>query len=104
MHIRSFPHCCTARVLCHLGGTHTDEDGYTEYTKGGFMKEIKQCIGNQQGGAFVVATTTTDQEDANEWLQGYGFLCAGPYEKRNHPESGLYLWWYPVKGVYGEEG
>ena len=106
MRLEVFPFCCTAHVLVDLGGTDTAEDGYTEYTEQQFQALLTEKVqdAKRSGDAIVVATTTTDQEQANQMLKDNGFNCVGPYAKNAHPESGLYLWWLPLKGMYGEEG
>lgn len=119
MYLESFPGCCTAKVLCDLGGSSTseyDEEAVdTEQLKVEFdriVKDSEVLLGEDEyndfplsrGTGLIVATTTTEQEEANEFLKSEGFLCAGPYVKRAHPETGLYLWWYVISDIFGEEG
>lgn len=123
MKLEEMPGCCTARVLFDFGGSRhamhrrykvTAEELEVEYKKATEAYDIfvdedeftEDCwnFGAAAGNAVMVACTTTEQAVANEFLQSKGFLRAGPYKKPKHPETGLYLWWLPLFGVYGEEG
>ncbi|MCW8888169.1 MAG: hypothetical protein OQK25_03800, partial [Gammaproteobacteria bacterium] len=111
--------CCTARVLFDFGGTDAAMYRASEVSSDQLQKEYDAvmeehcvfketdhdgCIDGPVGNAVIVATTTTDQKVANEFLKEKGFLCVGPYSKPKHEESGLYLWWLPIYGMYGEQG
>lgn len=119
MRIEEFPGCCTAGVLFDLGGSsaamHRDEaltmeELEVEYKRATTRHDLFSTYDdedeyeNRAGNAVLVACTTTEQETANEFLKSKGFLCAGPYSKPKHPETGLYLWWLPLFGVHGTEG
>ena len=119
--------CCTARVLFDLGGSSAAMYRGSVVSKEDLDKEWdnlleeyhlftpeKDCNADcededeweyeEEGNAVVIATTTTEQEVANEFLKSKGFLCVGPYKKPKHPETGLCLWWLPIYGVFGKEG
>lgn len=116
MKINEFPGCCTASVMYDLGGSsaamHRDSEVPTEKLKEEYDNAIKahniyedgDDCDSREGNAVMVACTTTEQDTANEFLKSKGFLCAGPYKKPKHPETGLYLWWLPLFGMYGTEG
>lgn len=119
MRLEEFPGCCTARVLfdfggsadaMHRGGVIHESTLEKEYDS--VMEEYdvladlddEEDYDDAEGNAVMVATTTTEQEVANKFLEGKGFLRVGPYFKPKHPDTGLYLWWKPIWGMFGEEG
>ncbi len=102
MHITSFPFCCTAKILVGFENSSTAENDWNNpapKTKEGLekyiLKEIKYY--KEKGKAFLCATTNNEQKDIHLVLLKLGFFHSTWMGKRQHNETKVRLWWYPLE-------
>lgn len=94
MQIRDFPWCCTAQIIYEFSENQL-KPKETQFS----VEAIKQyCISKcaekaHQGWAMIVATTTDEQENANEALSELGWKSSGYMSKTKHKETKVKLWW-----------
>jgi len=90
MIICNFPGCCNAEIIFNFGGTEVTENDKATISK----DSIKAYIERQYtSGRCLVATTNTDQKEANEALKELGFKHSKWMRKNLHPETKIRLWW-----------
>tara|TARA_R110000851_G_scaffold258416_1_gene410878 strand:- start:948 stop:1280 length:333 start_codon:yes stop_codon:yes gene_type:complete len=100
--IKNFPHCCTAKVLCGFGQTGTAPEAYNAKFIDPTVKQIKTEIGIQlnaakaMGNAVVTVIVNDEQVNACQALKEAGFLSSDWMSKKNHPETKVMLWWFPL--------
>lgn len=97
MDIKSFPFCCTAKIILDFGESRLSEGGAQLNTVASIKKYIKNQIKSfyNSGMAVFVAITNNEQVNANIALEQTGFLSSGWMGKKQHPESRIKLWWKP---------
>ena len=98
---RSFPYCCTAKVICNFGETHTSEGGsyHAEYER--IKSEVERLMRNHLTGRFspdaiLTAITNNEQKVANKVLRELGWKSTKFVSKQAHPETKIKLWYYYV--------
>jgi len=72
MLVKDFPGCCSAKILCDFGGTATSFARTGKVEKEKLLKELIRAV-SWLGGAFIVATTNSDQKEAAAVLRYVGF-------------------------------
>lgn len=100
MLIKSYPNCCTAKVVVGFGQTETADYGIRPENNELSVEEIKASLGktlNRMHGMAVVSCITNDQQvNANQALEECGFLSSDWMSKQQHPETKVKLWWFPT--------
>tara|TARA_R110000744_G_C19319844_1_gene557525 strand:+ start:50 stop:379 length:330 start_codon:yes stop_codon:yes gene_type:complete len=102
MKVKSFPHCCTAQILCGFGQTYTAPESLEANFTDPTVEQIKSQIGVKLNAsrtsrhAMLTATTNDQQTNANQALEECGFLSSDWMSKEQHPETKVKLWWFPI--------
>lgn len=108
---KSFPHCCTAKIIMDFGESAVAEGGNFEVDPEELEHKIVRKIefyANEdvfgETVALVTAITNTEQKTANKVLRKIGFKHSKWMDKKAHPETKIRLWWYHVKEIvdYGK--
>lgn len=101
-----YPQCCTAKVLNTFGNSENAYSGgvdakeYEDVHKGiGLWIKWARC--NED--AILTAVTTSEQEEANEALEKYGFIRSEAIRNVKYPDSFLYNWYLPLNGYVDPE-
>lgn len=104
----NYPLCCTGAVLASFGGSG---DGYwnTKSTPCSIQDEISAWVNAIREGEvfpqrkeFICASTTTEQEEANEALETLGFERS-KLMTNNTNEYALYTWVLALSGYEEDE-
>lgn len=72
MRLKDYPGCCSAKILCDFGETVTSF-ARTEYIDRKKLLRELMDVTAWTGGAFIVATTNSDQKEAAAVLRYVGF-------------------------------
>ena len=72
MLLKDYPGCCSAKILCDFGGTETSFARQDKVERTTLLLELIKTI-HWAGGAFIVATTNSDQKEAAAVLRYVGF-------------------------------
>ena len=101
MIVREFPACCTGKVMVGFGQTETAEYGIRPDGNELPVEKIKAEIGRHlnlmTGKPFLSAVTNDQQVNANQALEECGFLSSDWMSKRQHSETKVKLWWFPIE-------
>jgi hypothetical protein len=100
MNVEEFTGCCTAKILTGFGQTQTAD---WDFKPDGVLsvEVIKARLGKVLNEIMVydgVATVITNdqQANANQALEECGFLSSDWMSKKQHPETRIKLWWFPI--------
>ncbi len=103
MIVRDFPHCCTAKIIADFGESIVAEGGDRPVTLEEVTDYLKEKIDRYANGIFsgyavLVAITNSDQKTASKALRQLGFKHSTWMQKKQHPDTKIRLWWYPLMG------
>lgn len=99
--IRSFPFCCTAKVLCNFGETRTSEGGSHSVEYERIKYEVARLMRSHLTvgygtDAILTAITNNEQKVANKVLRELGWKSTKFVSKQAHPDTKVKLWYYYV--------
>lgn len=106
LRVNWYPQCCTAKVLNTFGNSENAFSGgrsakeYEDVHKG-IGLWIEWARGNED--AILTAVTTSEQEEANEALEQYGFIRSEAIRNVKYPNTFLYNWYLPLNGYVDPE-
>lgn len=92
MIITNFPGCCVAKVIHNFGGTNVTE-GIKETISIDEIKKRLLDITFRYYGCILIATTNSEQKEANKALKEMGFKHSKWIPKQAHSETKVRLWW-----------
>lgn len=90
---KSFPGCCTARVLHDLGGTSLSMGKKDDWPEAKLKAWLESKVKTHKGDNCLVVITNNKQTVANKILKDLGFGSSGWMSKSQHSESRIKLWW-----------
>lgn len=97
MEIKSFPGCCTARIVIGLGNSPA-ADNFLSHTntEEELKQELNQAITSARyiGDAVLVAITNDEQKKANKVLREMGWKHSKWMSKETHRNTKVRLWYY----------
>lgn len=100
--VKNFPHCCTAKILSGFGQTGTAPEALDHKFVNPTVSQIKSDLGIQlnaakdMGHAVITVIVNDEQVNACQALKETGFLSSDWMSKKNHPDTKVMLWWFPL--------
>lgn len=94
-----FPNCCTGTVAFNFGETDVNGCGNHDVKELGLKQQLINILdeNKEDGYAFVICTTNSQQPTANKLLKSMGFSHSTWMSKDEHPETKVRIWWMPLE-------
>lgn len=102
MQVKNYPNCCTAKVIVGFGQTNTADHEIRPVNNELSVGEIKRLIDERlnsysiQQMATLTCITNDQQVNANKALEELGFYSSDWMSKKQHSETKVKLWWFPI--------
>lgn len=106
MFVEDMPGCCCAEVVSGFGGGEEFDSLRDQKAKSTIRRELHRALScsKRRGVALVFATTTSNQPNAKEVLEEFGFYTAAPVSIPNSERGRKIQAWFLPLSEYNKRG